>query len=342
MKKNIIALAVASAIAAPVAMADAPTVYGKLNQALESVSENGIQVNSRASRLGVKGSSDLGNGLKAVYKVEFSVGMADGSAIGNRNQYAGLAGGFGTVLMGRHDTPMKMIQSKDLFNDSHYGDDRRFNGGIGYLNRSGEVRANNVLAYVSPSFGGVKLIAAGVTEAQDNATAGTTNKDSSLTNVMSFAAAYGSKKKGLYLAAAYNTFDKKTGVDGSETRVTAQYVVAGLLANVSYNNADLKRTPGSSVAFTKASTISANIGYKMGNLMPKVKFATIDYDKTVQSKDSTSMAVGVDYKLGKKTTTYAEYLTVDKYNRQGANFNSTTIANGKSTDVISVGLIHKF
>jgi predicted porin len=83
MKKNIIALAIASAVAAPVAFADAPTVYGKVNMAIDSTdveaanstvdADSGTQVNSRASRVGIKGSEDLGNGLKAIYKLEFEV-----------------------------------------------------------------------------------------------------------------------------------------------------------------------------------------------------------------------------------------------------------------------------
>ncbi|MDX1353157.1 MAG: porin, partial [Thiomicrorhabdus sp.] len=122
MKKNIIALAVASAIAAPVAMADAPVVYGQINVAIDSVKDEGMRTTDRDSRLGVKGSEDLGNGLKAIYKMEFGVSIDDDANKGtltNRNQYVGLSGGFGTILMGRHDTPTKMIQAKDLFNDGH-------------------------------------------------------------------------------------------------------------------------------------------------------------------------------------------------------------------------------
>ncbi|HHT00545.1 MAG TPA: porin, partial [Thiomicrospira sp.] len=73
MKKNIIALAVAAAFAAPVAMADAPTVYGKLNLNVSSITDKGNGVNDVASRVGIKGSEDLGDGLKAIYKMEFEL-----------------------------------------------------------------------------------------------------------------------------------------------------------------------------------------------------------------------------------------------------------------------------
>lgn len=141
MNKKLVTLAVAAALAAPaVAMADA-TLYGKLNVGINYVDQNegfkgwGLSDNQviksafnnqylgiynpfittpqgPSNRLGVKGSEDLGNGLKAIYQIElgFSIsdslnnGAVNNEAITMRNTFVGLAGNFGTVLMGRHDT----------------------------------------------------------------------------------------------------------------------------------------------------------------------------------------------------------------------------------------------
>ncbi|AZR82731.1 porin [Thiomicrospira sp. S5] len=356
MKKNIVALAVASAIAAPVAMADAPTVYGQINMAAEQYdvkdvngdknkSASGAQVNSRASRIGVKGSNDLGNGLKAVYKVEFEVQIDGKDTLKNRNQYVGLAGGFGTVLMGRHDTPLKMIQPKDMFNDAKLSDNKPMAGGLGYNAAGGEVRASNVLAYVSPSFGGVKLVGAVIPKE----TGGDSDKESSFTDAISVAAMYGSKKKGLYLAAAYNTFDKAFGagnnLDGNTTggsgavdelRVTAQYTIAGLIANVMYQDFSGK---GLKNTTEKGTNIQANVGYKIGDFMPKVKVSQVDRDKDAAGnkyKDSTNYALGLDYSLGKKTKVYAEYAYLE---HQGV---SLDYADKKEANAFSIGMLHKF
>lgn len=77
MKKNLLAIAVGAAVAMPVvALADGPTVYGKVNVSLENAefddgvnpSEDQWELNSNASRLGVKGDFDLDvAGLKAIY-----------------------------------------------------------------------------------------------------------------------------------------------------------------------------------------------------------------------------------------------------------------------------------
>lgn len=338
MKKNIIALAIASVVAAPIAMADAPTVYGQGYLSIDNLTNKGTSVNSHSSRIGIKGSEDLGNGLKAVYKMEFGVNMTEtNSGLGGRNAYVGLAGGFGTVLMGRHDTPLKMIQGKDLFNDatkSGYGDNKPMAGGLGVS--GGEVRAEKVVAYVSPSFGGVKILAAGISgtnnsNGSDGGDYGVAAADASITNGYSVGATYGSNKKGLYLAAAYNNFDADmtkltNGIDDvKETRFVAQYKAdSGLLANVMFQDFD------TSIAKSTGTNIQANVGYKMGNIMPKLKYSMVDY-KSSTKNDGNAFAVGIDYSLGKKTTAKLDFVNYDK-----------DLTGGKASNLVSVGLLHKF
>jgi predicted porin len=326
MKKNILALAVASAIVAPVAMADegkkGPQVYGKFNIAVEMPTDQGQQVNHRASRFGVKGSEDLGDGVKAIYKAEGEIDDAGNFGFG-RDTWFGFEAGFGQVRLGRHDTPLKINQVKDQFNDSYYGDNRRFNGQIGANKRSGEVRDNDAVMYMSPDFGGIKLMAG--LYSQNAATA----EDSALTNTTSLALVYGSNKKGVYAAVSMNALDSNSG-DGTETRVAVQYAEGALIAGVQYDMASFEKTDTTNI---NGSTISANVGYKMGNLMPKVKFASIAYDTATNDETSTSMGVGVDYKLAKSATLYAEYVTLDDKN---------TAAGGDTLSVVSVGASYKF
>ena len=94
-------------------------IYGKANLTVQS-SDDGegtyTEVNSNASRLGLKGEQDLGNGLEVVFKAEFEVDLdGDGTkgtgdkekevdTFESRNQYLGLRGAFGEVLVGKNDT----------------------------------------------------------------------------------------------------------------------------------------------------------------------------------------------------------------------------------------------
>ncbi len=325
MKKNIIALAIASAVAAPIAMADAPVVYGIANMAIQmdKKADFGTTVDSIASRVGIKGSEDLGNGLKAVYKMEFGVNIdGSGDGLSARNQYVGLAGNFGTVLLGTHDTPLKMSQPKDLFNDG-LADNGKV---VKVLASGGEVRADNVFAYVSPSFSGVKIVAATIAGSDEDDASGAetisaTSSESSISNAYSIAAMYGSTKKGLYLAAAYNGGDMFE--DAEEMRLSAQYKTGGLVANVMYETqADNKVDAG-------GTAIVASAGYKMGKMMPKIKYATTDLDNS--SANPTATSLGLNYSLGKKTTAYVEYTMFDK-----------DFTGGDSLASTALGLQHKF
>ena len=115
----------------------------------------------RANRLGVKGSEELGGGLKAIYQIELGINPTDtnnnlinnADTISMRNTFVGLAGGWGTALMGRHDTPLKISTGKlDFFADTLAD----MNGTVGFQ----DLRADNAVAYISPSLSGFTLAAA--------------------------------------------------------------------------------------------------------------------------------------------------------------------------------------
>lgn len=317
MKKNIIALAIASAIAAPSAMASAPTLYGKLHLSLEQLADEDSTINSHDSRLGVKGSEDLGDGLKAVYKVEFGLeSIADGAdnTLKQRNAYLGLKGGFGQIIFGTHDTPTKKIQPKDLFGDT-YADVKNFDGGL----EDGEEREHDIAMYTSPSFGGVKLMAAVVLDEEDENNPGFReegNKDSNWTNL---AVTYGSAKKGLYLAAAYQD---AADIDMTIYRLSAQYKASDLIASVMHqDNSGNDEPEGNFTQF--------QLGYKFGKVMPKIKYGMATNDTA--NTDESGYAIGLDYKLGKKTTAYIYTADLED------------VSAGKQADVdFSLGLIHKF
>ena len=174
MQKRIIALAIASALAAPaLAVADTGnvTVYGKANLSLDLVDSGtsalGVagtrsnRVSSNTSLIGFKGSEDLGNELTAVWQIEQVVDMSGASnttsTFGTRNTFAGLSSkNIGTLLLGRHDTPYKLSTRKlDQFGDG-IADNRSLMGGVGKKSAvaSFDGRQPDVLAYISPSLSG--------------------------------------------------------------------------------------------------------------------------------------------------------------------------------------------
>ena len=190
MNKKLIAAAVTAAVvAAPAAFAES-VVYGKFHTSYDYNKEptfgkdTNYTLESRASRLGFKGSEDLGNGLKAIYQAEFSVqtdgndggyGQDGGDGWGGqRNTFIGLASDWGTVLAGRHDTPSKVAfygAGTEILGDSiidlNRGNTLGCNNAAGSCRSSlapigvfSEYRADNAVAYVSPKFAGFTLIGA--------------------------------------------------------------------------------------------------------------------------------------------------------------------------------------
>ena len=116
-----------------------------------------------ANRFGLEGSSDLGEGFKALFRVELGLSLADGNndafnlqaseTLTMRNTYLGLGGAWGRLLLGRQDTPFKSSTAPlDLFINT-LGDSAST---LGFQN----YRADNSIYYGSPSLGGLKIAAA--------------------------------------------------------------------------------------------------------------------------------------------------------------------------------------
>jgi predicted porin len=169
----------------------------------------GGSVNDRANRLGVKGSEDLGNGLKAIYQVEFGLNMAAGSSVSYRNSFVGLAGNWGTALVGRHDTPLKISTGKlDLFSDTMAD----YNGTIGFH----DVRAPTTVAYISPSFSGFSFAAASHTGGGGTGTGIENVENDSISAAYSLALIYSNGP--FYGSAAYESMNKSMFMD-SDTEI---------------------------------------------------------------------------------------------------------------------------
>lgn len=177
MKKSIISAAIAAAMLVPVGAAMAETtLYGRLHVSYDVLDADGTDglnsVASNSSQIGVKGSADLSNGLKVIYQAEWGMdtGGAGGDAsdvfgtkklvFSNRNQVVGLAGGFGAVLVGRHDTPLKTVGRKaDLFWSEQIGQNYNVTNPGNW-----DLRPNNVVAYQTPKMGGFQGLGAYVTD----------------------------------------------------------------------------------------------------------------------------------------------------------------------------------
>ncbi len=172
MKKNILTLAVAAGLIASAGVASAtPTLYGRIHLALESSSDGDttglsnvdedIDMESRKSVFGMKGTEDLGNGLKAYYKLEWDVDVADGGGLVGRDQFVGLKGGWGNAKFGTGSSNYKQMGSKiDPF-WHHAAEGRNYiNTMSKYHSGKGTDRGRqtNMLQYATPKMAGIELV----------------------------------------------------------------------------------------------------------------------------------------------------------------------------------------
>ncbi len=357
MQKKIIALAIAAALTAPaLAFADA-TVYGVADLSIDRVNNgaatNGFTTNqlvSNASRVGVKGSEDLGGGMSVVYQMEGTVAMDTGgvtipakqnTSLFNRDTFLGLASAVGTGIVGRHDTPYKMATRKlDLFADS--AADNRALMGNGYQ----DARLSNVIAYVSPNLGGLTIIGATVFGAE-TATAGQ-KKGSALSLAGMFA------QGPIYASLAYQTVkigDLGTGdlgagalglpvvVDDKATAIKAgfgftmdMFTANAVVESITFTTAAVAPAPAMD---TKNTNFAVNGKFNITSA-DAVKLAyTKQGDQTtagVSAKTGAKqIAVGYDHEMSKNTTVYALYTKT-----------TPSLATATTPSVISVGMKHSF
>lgn len=302
MKKPLI-LAVAAMALTAGAQAESK-FYGKMNVSVgyDDASET-FNLTDNASRLGVKGSEDLGS-TKVVYQAEFSKAVDGSNVLGTRDTYLGLSyGEMGTVKMGVMDTPLKKSQGKyDLFND--LVDIKQV--------ISGENRAANSINYTSAKMGAI--------QASVSAILGEGPNDG-------YSASVVYKEGDIYAAVA---FDKDIpGKQVQTLRATAIYSMGDMRFGALVNNVDAADTADAKLA------ISLNASLKAGKDTFKVQVDKGDQGKAftdngAAAKGAMIISAGADRKLAKSTKAFAFVAMADA---DAAGSDSTTLA---------FGLEHKF
>ncbi len=278
MKKTTVVLAMALASVAT-AQAEPVTVYGQINVSAQSSDEGEgrfSELKSNSSRFGLKGDYALEDGLSVVYQLEWEVDPSDEANEKNikaRNQYIGLAGGFGEVRLGRHDTAQKDAQGKiDLFSD--------YEADVKHLWK-GEVRASNSITYYTPQFNGFGMQLTYVME--DSADG---------EDALSAALYYGDESlKDSNIYAAVSVDSEVAGYD--TVRLQAQAKVAGFKLGA------ILHTQEHIVSGLEQDGWLLSAAYPMGKTELKAQFQTLE--------DDNAVSLGADYKAGKNTTLFAWY-----------------------------------
>lgn len=337
-KKSALAALVAASLVPATGLAD-NVVYGQARVFYGSetkANDSAIVMASEASRIGFKGNAKLDNGLKAIYKFEYQVdptsnatlknavgtqSVSIGGIVKNRNNYVGLKGGFGQVIFGTHDTPLKKSQGKvDLFSDYYNADMKKAlstsktTGSI-TITKHGEDRVGNMVYYKTPSIAGGLNFHVGLIPGEQHG-----NDDlSGPADIISVAATY--KADQFHVGVANNSFK-----DYSLTRVSGQFNAdafgIGALVQMSED-----KTSGAKVE-EQGTLVS---GYFKATDALKIKLQHVMSEVKDSEKPLAQTTAGLDYKMGKYTT--GTFYVTDRKQKD---------VESKDYQFTGIGLIHKF
>ncbi|WP_233834404.1 porin [Paraburkholderia sp. ZP32-5] len=319
------------------------TLYGLIDESVQYVNNatphGGALVqlysgNLQGSRFGLKGTEDLGGGLKAIFQLEngFDVNngkLGQGGLMFGRQAYVGLTGDtWGTVTLGRQYDPLvDMVQP--LTGDNYFGSTFATPGDVD--NNDNSFRVNNAVKYVSPVWSGFQiegLYALGGTAGSTGSGQTWSGAATYATGPFSVAAGYLHASNANTLAArtaaggwagtAGGTFDSSfpdnAGINAAYAfsksigiaSAAVQYVTGPWTANLSYSNAQYKPDANSGFLTTQKFNVGrAYVGYQ---LTPAALLG-IGYAYTRGTGDATAtynqVSLGADYSLSKRTDLYA-------------------------------------
>jgi predicted porin len=325
MKKSLVALAVLAASGAAMAQSSV-TLFGIVDAGYASIKAKGVSksgiTNSglNSSRFGLRGSEDLGGGMKAEFWLEGALANDDGNASGlnfQRRSTVSVVGGFGEVRIGRDYTPTFWNTTVyDEFGTNGIGQSLtpnmiQYAGAASTFNGTAAVRSNNSISWFTPTVSG---FSAQIMQAfGENAGTVKTN------DYMGVRLGYVQGKLSAHYAQG------KT--EGATDAVDTKYSNFG----ASYNFGMIKPmlfmgTEKTGTTEVKATEISANIPMGAGAF----RVASSKVDVSNSANDFTKTAVGYVHNLSKRTMLYGTYASVSNKAGQIA-----SVQNNGLTHVVS-------
>jgi predicted porin len=338
------------------------TIYGRANLSIERTKvQGGVSKNevvNNASRLGFRGTEDLGNGLSAffTYEAGFTADGA-GSTFTQRESFVGLKSSFGSIRAGGFISPLYFAVPDYISNHNH--DTGNSSDALLYAPGYGGIRVPNSVAYTSPSVGGFQVqvhYAVPSEGPSDNTPAPAVRKDRHYSITGTYDAGP------LHVGFGYgNTQVKGTtgpapGVENRTDKDTV-WTVGGLynlnflILGALYERAKSENSPRAlGIAFDDTGSRTRNY-WRVSAMMPVGAHEFhLNYGQAGDWSDvpvagdngGKQWTVAYGYNLSKRTKAYAFYTRLD--NDADDNLYSFLAAtpNGAYNSSISLGLRHNF
>lgn len=371
MQKKLIALAVAALAGSAFAQTNV-TIYGVVDAGFAHYgSSNSGKSSSQiisgglsTSRIGFRGTEDLGNGLKAIFGLEYRLDVDKNTSIGGnfanvggsaagasgpaRQQLVGLTGGFGTVAAGRlqtaaYDWAVKYQTLVASAFDAANAVTASAAGGF-RINTGRDVRADNAVAYISPNFSGLTLAVNHAKVGEQTAGALADNR----VTANQFSADYtnGPLAVGLVHALAKDSA-LGAALNQSDWALGGSYNFGVAKLNATYQNT--KNKNGVGVAGNTNSAYHVGVAVPFGKTTILASYAANSIKSTAAADNSKAFNLAATYELSKRTRAYAGYAKASNGSASVGNssafYGAAAPASGTkvgSSDVIAVGVAHSF
>jgi predicted porin len=384
MKKTLIVAAVSASFAVAAHAQSSVSLYGVLDAGITYTSNVGghaaWQQTSGGidqSRWGLKGSEDLGNGLKAIFTLESGFNLNNGKFANNNNlfnrqSFVGLSSNYGTVTLGRqydaeqdYLAPLTATGSWGGTSFAHYGN-------FDNLSTNGGVAVNNSIKFTSANYAGFTF----------GGTYGFSNQAGRFANNREYSVGAAYQYQGLHFAAAYvqqnNPLGNGNGASDSSS-------IGGTFGNTVLSNLSGGTVPsignfrqrvygaGVSYAFgaaqagfvwTQARADNAQVpvsvhqnNYEVNakyNLTPAlglgVAYTFTDQNESAfaveQSQQIHQIGAQADYSLSKRTDVYAQVAYQHAHGTGASawiyNANTGGVSSSNNQTAATIGLRHRF
>ncbi|RIX76062.1 porin [Acidovorax cavernicola] len=320
------------------------TVYGVIDIGFvrESGGPKGASVSkltsgiASGSRLGFRGTEDLGGGLSAFYALEMGIN-ADTGTLGQgglgfgRQSIVGLQGNFGSITLGRQYTPVALIQTEtDPFVTGMAGDSANLisAGGAG-----GNNRMDNTVRYAYTAKSGLTAdVVYGFGEATSDSRA---NRQ--------FGAAIGYVSGPVYVKLGYHNVNNAKAVPARITFLGAKYDFGVATAHFNYVVNKGAAVFGLVNDDSRDVLVGVSVPYGASRFMASYIRKN---DRTFANNDANQIALGYTYFLSKRTSLYASIARIHNNAKAGAATGFYRVGNateqGLGNRAYNFGIRHAF
>lgn len=347
------ALTLATTAQAEVKSSGLVEIYGRANLSVDMLDDganySSTNLSSNASRLGLRGSKKFGN-LTGIWQIEQQIEVnldnstATNNRLASRDTFAGLRGDFGTVRVGKFDTPFKVARGPfNLFGDE-MGDMRNLTRvGAGKFDE----RLNNMLEYQTPVMNGFQARVAhsfhsGVSVESSNGV----EKKKDATSL-----SLGYKAGNIDATLAYETYGADNALTSSvngkrdATRAALSYKLSPELSLMGfYQTADAQ----SGSVNDSADVTGLGFRYMLSKQVA-LKAQYMDRKGEKANTDAKMYAIGADYLYDKGLSFYVTYASLDNQSGstaapwiQGRTTSTPLGVGGQTATGLSVGMRYDF